>query len=178
VAQEDSEFDSFRKLVGKVKPIRNDTVAPQRPRPPPRRRQSERDAIAVVDELDRGEFDRNSNDRGEETEYHRAGLQRSVLRKLRRGNYAVQDELDLHGSTVAQAEVRLAAFLEQARGQRFACVRIIHGKGLSSPGKNPVIKPKVCRWLRQHGGVLAFTSAPRHDGGSGALYVLLRSKRN
>ncbi|MCZ6773391.1 MAG: Smr/MutS family protein [Proteobacteria bacterium] len=177
MAQDDSELDSFRKLVGKVRRLEHDTVAPDHPRPPPLPRHSERDATAVIRDLDRGDFDWDAADSSEVTEFHRPGLQRSVLRKLRRGRYAVQAELDLHGLTVPEAKERLAAFLERARGQRFACVRIIHGKGLSSPGKNPVLKPKVGRWLRQHGGVLAFTSAPRNDGGSGALYVLLRRKQ-
>lgn len=178
MAHDDSELDSFQKLFGKVRRLEHDTVAPDRPRPPPLPRHSESDAAAVMRDLDRGDFDWDSADSDEVTEFHRPGLQRSVLRKLRRGRYAVQDELDLHGMTVPEAKERLVAFLVHANRQRFACVRVIHGKGLSSPGKNPVLKPKVGRWLRQHGSVRAFTSAPRNDGGSGALYVLLRRKQN
>ena len=89
----------------------------------------------------------------------------------------MQDELDLHGLTVREAGLRLGDFLADARGRRLGCVRIIHGKGLSSPGRSPVLKPQVARWLRAHEGVLAFTPARREEGGDGALYVLLRSRR-
>ena len=170
---DDKDGESFEQLIGKVRRMEHDTVASKPPQPPPIRRRSHQDAD--VRDLDRGDYDRDAIDRGDETEFHRPGLQRSVLRKLRRGHYAVTDELDLHGLTVAEANPRLAAFLDQARGERLACVRIVHGKGLRSPGNDPVLKPKVLGWLRQHDGVLAYTAARRTDGGSGALYVLLRS---
>ena len=173
---DDKDEESFERLIGPVKRIEQDTVAPWRRRPPAVPRQSQHDTDAVMRDLERGDVDWDTVDSGDETEYHRPGLQRSVLRKLRRGHYAIQDEVDLHGLTVPEAKTRLAVFLDQARGQRLACVRVIHGKGLSSPGKTPMLKPKVGRWLRQHGGVLAYTSARRSDGGSGALYVLLRRK--
>ena len=171
---DDKDSESFERLIGKVRRIEHDTVDSKPPRPPPVPRHSQRDADADVRDLDRGDYDRDAVGRGDETEFYRPGLQRSVLRKLRRGHYPLADELDLHGLTVTEAKARLAAFLDQARGERLACVRIVHGKGLSSPGNDPVLKPNVVRWLRQHDGVLAFTAARRTDGGSGALYVLLR----
>ena len=171
---DDRDSESFERLVGKVKRIEHDTVDARRPRRLPVPRQSERDAESVSRDLDRGDVDTEPFDSGNATDYHRPGLQRSVLRKLRRGHYAISDELNLHGLTTQEAKARLAAFLDHVRGERLACVRIVHGKGFSSPGRNPVLKPKVCRWLRHHDGVLAFTAARHADGGSGALYVLLR----
>ena len=169
---------SFGELVGKVRPLVHNTIEPQRARTPARRRPPEPDVLpATLTPTAPQLLGSDSHDAAAASDYHRPGLQNSVLRKLRRGQYPVQDELDLHGLTVREAGVRLADFLKSARGQRLSCVRIIHGKGLSSPGKDPVLKPQVARWLRGHEGVLAFTPARRDDGGSGALYVLLRSRR-
>jgi DNA-nicking Smr family endonuclease len=85
----------------------------------------------------------------------------------------IQAECDLHGLTQAQARVALSQFLQACRRQRCRCVRIIHGKGLGSPNQQPVLKIQVNRWLRQRSEVLAFCAAPSHDGGQGALYVLV-----
>lgn len=170
---------SFRELVGKVRPLVHNTIEPQRARTPPRRRPVEPEVLpSTLAPAATTLLGSDSHDAATATDYHRPGLQNSVLRKLRRGQYPVQDELDLHGLTLSEAGVRLADFLLHARGQRLSCVRIIHGKGLSSPGKSPVLKPQVARWLRAHEGVLAFTPARREDGGSGAMYVLLRSRRD
>ena len=170
---------SFRELIGKVRPLVVDTIEPERPRPPPRRRRVEYEAASLP--LEPAAYQRlgsDSHDAAAGQDYHRPGLQNSVLRKLRRGQFPVQDELDLHGMTVREAGVRLSDFLLHARGLRLSCVRIIHGKGLSSPDKSPVLKPQVARWLRSHDGVLAVAPARIEDGGSGALYVLLRSRRD
>lgn len=170
---------SFGDLVGKVRPLVHNTIAPQRARTPPRRRPIEPETSATkLTPAAPVLLGSDSHDAAAASDYRRPGLQNSVLRKLRRGQYPLQDELDLHGLTVSEAGVRLGDFLSYARGQRLSCVRIIHGKGLSSPGKSPVLKPQVARWLRAHDGVLAFTPARREDGGSGAMYVLLRSRRD
>ena len=94
--------------------------------------------------------------------------------KLRRGHWSVQAELDLHGCTVDEAHDALSDFIVDARTRRLRCVRVIHGKGLTSPGKEPVLKGKVRRWLAHWDEVLAYTEAPRHAGGGGALLVLLK----
>ena len=170
---------SFRELVGKVRPLVHNTIEPQRARTPPRRRPVEPQVLpSTLTPATPPLLGSDSHDAAVATDYHRPGLQHSVLRKLRRGQYPVQDELDLHGLTLSEAGMRLSDFLIHARGRRLSCVRIIHGKGLSSPGKSPVLKPQVARWLRAHEGVLAFTPARREDGGSGAMYVLLRSRRD
>jgi len=109
-----------------------------------------------------------------EQTFVRTGIGTNVLSKLRRGHWSVQSELDLHGCTLNEARDALADFLFDARSHRHRCVRVIHGKGLTSPNKEPVLKGKVRRWLTQWGDVLAFTEAPRNSGGGGAVLVLLR----
>ena len=104
----------------------------------------------------------------------RPGLGTDVLSKLRRGHWSLQGELDLHGMTSEEARDTLADFLLDARARGARCVRVIHGKGLTSPGKEPVLKGKVRRWLAQWDDVLAYSEAPRHAGGGGAVLVLLR----
>jgi DNA-nicking Smr family endonuclease len=94
-------------------------------------------------------------------------------RKLARGKFAVQAEIDLHGMTVAEARPRLADFIDYSINQGLTCVRIVHGKGLGSGQRGPVLKNAVNRWLRKWDSVLAFTSARQVDGGTGAVYVLL-----
>jgi DNA-nicking Smr family endonuclease len=95
------------------------------------------------------------------------------LRRLRRGQYAIRDEIDLHGMTQDEARAALGAFLAEAMLHDRRCVRVIHGKGRGSGHRGPVLKSAVNRWLRRHAAVAAFCSARRNDGGTGALYVLL-----
>jgi len=107
--------------------------------------------------------------------FHRAGVRIQVMRRLRRGLYPIQDELDLHGQNQAEARNRLADFIARSRDSGRRCVRIIHGKGSRSGGRGPVLKTAVNLWLRRHMDVMAFTSARAIDGGTGAVYVLLRA---
>ena len=110
---------------------------------------------------------------GDELGYRRDGISESVLRRLRRGEYAIRDEIDLHGMTQDEARAALGAFLAEAMLHDRRCVRVIHGKGRGSGHRGPVLKSAVNRWLRRHAAVAAFCSARRNDGGTGALYVLL-----
>ena len=112
---------------------------------------------------------------GEQT-FLRRGLGSDVLRSLRRGRWVVQGEIDLHGKTTEQARDSLADFLLDARARGRRCIRVIHGKGLTSPNREPVLKGKVRRWLAQWDDVLAYCEAPRHSGGSGAVIALLRGR--
>ena len=112
---------------------------------------------------------------GEQT-FVRNGLGSDVLSKLRRGHWVVQAVIDLHGMTADEARDALATFLLDARNQRMRCVRVIHGKGLTSPNREPVLKGKVRRWLSQWDDVLAYCEAARHAGGAGAVVVLLRGR--
>lgn len=117
---------------------------------------------------------------GQEHEAHqtflRKGLGSDVLTRLRRGQWSVQGELDLHRHTREEAREALISFLSEARGCGWRCVRIVHGKGLSSPNREPVLKGKVRSWLAQRDEVLAYCEAPRHSGGSGAVLVLLKAR--
>ena len=112
---------------------------------------------------------------GEEPSYLRTGLARDVLRKLRRGHWVVQNIVDLHGLNREEARSVLAEFLGGCLKRGLRCVRVIHGKGLRSPGREPVLKGKVQRWLAQRDEILAFCEAPKNQGGSGALLVLLKA---
>jgi len=113
---------------------------------------------------------------GDELVFLRDGLSNMVLRKLRRGHWVTQDQLDLHGLRSEEARRLLVAFLNEALDRGLRCVRIVHGKGLRSENRVPVLKRKVGNWLAQRDEVLAFVQARPEDGGSGAVVVLLKVK--
>jgi DNA-nicking Smr family endonuclease len=117
-----------------------------------------------------------SMETGEELAYLRPGLGTDVLRKLRRGHWVAQDELDLHGLTRAQAHPLVSEFLSRCAKRGVRCVRIVHGKGLRSPNREPVLKGKIRTWLARRDDVLAFCQAPAAEGGGGALLVLLKGR--
>jgi DNA-nicking Smr family endonuclease len=166
----------FRDAASDARRIKQDRVAPHRRRRKPIPEQRLRDEREVLASLLSDDYEPADVETGEELLFVRPGLQNAVIRKLRRGHYVVEAQLDLHGDTVAIARERVARFLHDARSLDKRCVRIIHGKGISSEGKMPVLKGKVNSWLRQKDEVLAFCSATRTDGGTGAVYVLLRKK--
>ncbi|KPK72523.1 MAG: DNA mismatch repair protein MutS [Acidithiobacillales bacterium SM23_46] len=166
----------FRKAAAGAKPIVQDRAHPHRSRPKPVPAQRLRDDREVIESLLSDAYEPSDVESGEELLFARSGLQHGVLRKLRRGHYAVEAHLDLHGQTVAQAREHVSRFLREARSMGKRCVRIVHGKGKSSTGKLPVLKGKVNSWLRQRDEVLAFSSCPPTDGGTGAVYVLLRRR--
>jgi len=111
---------------------------------------------------------------GQSLSFARPSVGRRNFRKLARGNFSVQSEIDLHGLTVAEARTVLSDFIENSVDQGHRCVRVIHGKGLGSGDRGPILKAKVDNWLRKWDAVLAFISARQVDGGTGAVYVLLR----
>lgn len=164
----------FREAVRDVKPLSQEASSSAAPRrPPPRARFTRADRHAVLQEslyTDVGDPELAS---GEELVFAREGVQHGVLRKLRRGQYRVQAEIDLHGLTVPEAKEALRGFLAHSLERHFRCVRIIHGKGLRSGHRGPVLKGAVSSVLRRVGPVLAYVSARQVDGGTGALYVLL-----
>lgn len=166
--------DWFRKQMSDVTRQRVDVVAPDRQRPDPVPLQTQRDERAVLEDLANDPVDWSEIETGDELLYHQPGVQRRVIRKMRRGAYSVTAELDLHGCTVPDAHRILNDFLLNLNRTRQTCVRIIHGKGLGSPGRRPVLRNKVALWLTRRRDVLGYCSAPAHDGGLGALYVLLR----
>ena len=172
--EDEDDPDLFRKAVGKIRPVHQNKVHPHRKRRKPVPEQTLRDQREVMDSLLSDDYEPSDIETGDELLYTRPGLQHAVIRKLRRGQYAIEAELDLHGATVVQAREAVNAFLKGAREHDKRVVRIIHGKGKSSEGKLPVLKGKVNSWLRQKNEVLAFCSARPNDGGTGAVYVLLK----
>lgn len=164
----------FREHVGGARPVTQDRVAPHRAKRRPVPEQRRLDDAAVMNGLLTDDFDPADIETGEELLHFRTGVQHTVMRKLRRGQYAIEAELDLHGYVVPKARAALDRFVRDARALGKRCVRIVHGKGKSSEGKMPVLKGKVNVWLRQKDEVLAFCSAIPRDGGTGAVYVLLK----
>ena len=173
---DDDETRLFREAVRGVRPLRDDRVSPWKQPPPPRPRQRERDEARVLKDMLR-DPDPAELETGEELFYARTGLQTNVIRRLRRGQMPVEAELDLHGKTSDEARVLLAGFLPACRDRGLRVVRVIHGKGLGSHNRLPVLKGKVNYWLQQRDEVLAFCSARPVDGGTGAVYVLLKKMR-
>jgi len=173
--REQQTSNVFAEAVGAVQSLRdNGRAEVPRQRPEPHPHQRERDEREAMREALSDEVDVESlllTDDG--LSFRRPGIGADVPVRLRRGQWALQGELDLHGLTREEARERLAAFLREAhrRGQR--CVRVVHGKGNGSPGRQPVLKDKVQRWLAQRGEVIAFAQASGAQGGAGALLVLL-----
>ena len=174
--QQRRERSLFAAAVGTVLPLRKAAHAlPERPRPAPRARQRERDDAAVLVEAISDGFDAESLlDTDDAMSFRRRGVGIDTVRKLRRGVWVLQGELDLHGLRRDEARERLAAFLRESMKKGARCVRIVHGKGHGSPGREPVLKAKVKSWLVQRTEVLAFAYARPADGGHGALIVLLK----
>lgn len=144
-------------------------------RPPPLPVQSLLDEHhALIESIDSPITVDQTLDGGDEPVFLRAGIPRSVLRKLRRAHWVAQDALDLHGLNREQAKVALTDFLTRSHRRGHRCVRVIHGKGLGSPGREAVLKTKVRSWLAMREDILAYCQAPGRLGGSGALLVLLR----
>jgi DNA-nicking Smr family endonuclease len=144
--------------------------------PQPVALQQQRDEQAVLSESLSDEFDVESLlDTDESLSFRRPGIGVDVVRKLRKGHWSVQAQLDLHGLRQDEAREALAAFVREAVLQGLRCVRVVHGKGLGSPGKTPVLKGKVQSWLIQKNEVLAFVQARPAQGGAGAVVVLLKA---
>ncbi len=181
LARSFADIDLARSFAD-VEPLpRVNRAASARPAPPPLPRQRDADEAAALEASKYGEVPSPSHwDPGQEQEAHQTYLRRGVgsdvLPKLRRGHWSVQAEIDLHGHTSGEAHDALADFLAEARSLGLRCVRVIHGKGLSSPGREPVLKAKVRRWLAHWDDVLAYAEAPTHAGGGGAVLVLLRGR--
>jgi DNA-nicking Smr family endonuclease len=175
--QEGDESQLFRDEIGDVRPLRQDRAAPFRrkrsPHPLPRQEQPWEE-----DEADRDRYSEHEIETPEFLEFSRPGVQNRLLRELRRGHLEIGMELDLHGLTVRYARQVLQEFLYECGRRDIRCVQIIHGKGSGSEHRQPVLKQKINLWLRQREEVLAFCSALRRDGGTGAVYVLLKHQRH
>jgi len=143
-------------------------------RPPPLARQRALDEQAALREAWSDMVDVESLlHTDEELSFRRPGVGPDVAARLRRGHWSIQAQLDLHGLRRDEARTALSDFLAAAARRGWRCVRIVHGKGLGSPGRAPVLKAKVQRWLAQSDAVIAFAQASAPQGGAGALLVLL-----
>jgi DNA-nicking Smr family endonuclease len=166
----------FRDSVKEVKRLRQDRAPPFRRRTKPIPRQTIADQARVRQEMISLDYDPGEVQTGDEMYFMRPGVQRGLMSRLRRGQFAIAAELDLHGMTVVLAREALSDFLADCQVSGARCVRIIHGKGRSSPGRKPVLKSKLNLWLQHTDDVLAFCSARPFDGGTGAVYVLLKRR--
>ena len=171
----DEEARVFRKAVTDTRPLPSRPLR-RGPKPKPRARFARAAEVEVLEASLTGLPDPDEPLLGEGLYYAKPGVQQAVLRKLRRGHFSVGAELDLHGLGSEDARQALAEFLQEVRGQRTRCVRIIHGKGYRSGPRGPILKQKLNGWLRQRNEVMAFCSARPVDGGTGAVYVLLNSR--
>lgn len=171
------EADLFRSAIGEVSPVKGAARSDSRaPLPQPRPLQREQDEAAVLEELLSPDVDPAELETGEELLFLRPGIQKRYLTRLRRGQYSIRDEIDLHQMNEAVAAEAIRNFIQHALSRDYGCVRIIHGKGLRSRN-GPKLKLLTRRLLSRHPKVLAFASCRPVDGGTGAVAVLLKHRR-
>jgi DNA-nicking Smr family endonuclease len=171
----EAEKNLFIRAVGQVAlmPTRNTANIPKVPRPPVATQLKIDEAKVIQDSLS-DEFDVSTLlDTDDALSFRRPSVGPEVTRKLRKGDWAIQREIDLHGLRSDEARLALTTFIREAHKHGIRCVRVVHGKGLGSPGKTPVLKSKVHSWLVQKNQVMAFVQAKPAEGGAGALVVLL-----
>lgn len=174
MTHEDDDEALFRQAVAGARPLSHDRVEVPRPAPPARARMRREDDRQVLEESLAADIESMEWRNGDALRYRRPEIGERTLRKLARGGYRVEAELDLHGYTVREAREVLREFLADCEYFRWRCVRVIHGKGRGSGHRGPRLKGSVDGWLRRVDAVQAFVSARQVDGGSGAVYVLLR----
>ena len=179
VKQAASDKDLFVRAAGAVKPLPDKRKLHHKAEPKlPTVMQYQVDEKAVLKEAISDEFDVGTLlECGEQLSFRRPGIGPDVTRKLRRGDWSIQRQIDLHGLRRDDAREALSLFIREAHQQGIRCVRVVHGKGLGSPGKAPILKSRVHSWLVQKNEVLAFVQAKPADGGAGALVVLLMTSR-
>jgi DNA-nicking Smr family endonuclease len=178
-AQAEREKNLFLLAAGDVKPLPDKRrVLLKKESPVPHTMQYQRDEKAVLQEAISDEFDVSTLlETDEHLSFRRPGIGTDITHKLRRGDWSIQRQLDLHGLRRDDAREALGGFIREAHKHGIRCVRVVHGKGLGSPGKAPVLKNRVHSWLVQKNEVLAFVQAKPADGGAGALVVLLMGAR-
>jgi DNA-nicking Smr family endonuclease len=172
-SEDDDDAALFRSAIGPVRELPPTAPPPQGPKPRPAPRMAERDDDEALSEF-RHSLDAPALLAGDTMRYRRDEVPERVLQRLGRGEYAAQDEIDLHHYDAASAEALLKRFLKDARESRVGCVLIVHGKGLRADDRLPTLKNLVDRVLRQRNDVLAFHSAPAAQGGTGAVLALLK----
>lgn len=173
---DDEDTELFRRAMADAKPIKTEARAkiPRR-KPKPAARFSRADDARTLQDSLHVRHAESRDGTAHSLRFRREGVGFRTMRRLARGRFSVQEEIDLHGMTQAEAKPRLKAFIHDCARSGRLCIRVVHGKGLGSGQRGPVLKYAVDRWLRQWDPVLAFVSARQVDGGSGAIYVLLKS---
>ncbi len=174
-APTEDDAQLFREAIGTVRRLKDTTAAPAAPRPAPEPVQARLDEAQVLDELLTHPLD-SAIEGGDEITYLKPGQQHRLLQRLRRGQFSVQAEIDLHDMSIAVAREAIRQFLDESRRNSALCVRIVHGKGLRSKAQGPVLKQLTDTMLRHRADVLAFTSARPPQGGTGAVIVLLQAR--
>ncbi len=175
-AKRQAERQLFSLSVGAITPLRSRNLIDTAPEPiPPLPMQHWLDEERVLRESISDDFDVSTLlDTDDQLSFRRPGIGVEITRRLRSGHWSIQRQLDLHGLRTDEAREALGQFIRYAHKTGLRCVRVVHGKGLGSPGKTPVLKGRVQRWLVQKKEVLAFVQARPMDGGAGALLVLLQ----
>ena len=172
-----SDRDKMGRLLDKQLPgvnrLKQDRITPYRKPVPPTPRQRQLDSERVMQELLDESDELTSFESGDELKFLRSGYSSRLLKKLRRGDYAIQDELDLHGLVVSEAKQETHGFINECARDNVRAVRIVHGKGRNSAGRRPVLKNMLLGWLSKNKHVIAVCTTPANDGGTGAVYVLL-----
>ena len=171
-----TNITEFSKLLSGVQPLHNERIKPHRPAIKPIPTQRIADDRLVLNQLLVCDPEEASFQSGDELSYLKSGYTQKLLKRLRRGSYSIEDELDLHGLILEQAKKHVRRFISDCECDGLGTVRIIHGKGLSSPGREPVLKRHILGWLKKMDTVIAVSSAMPRDGGTGAIYVLLKRK--
>lgn len=166
----------FREAIGDVRRFSEAPLPPPTPKIEPYPHQFEADEARVPGELMSLSFDPASMEIGEELSFLREGYPPKLLKQLKRGQFSVQDDIDLHQMNLAAAQVTIIDFLAHAKHEGIRCVRIVHGKGLRSKAQGPVLKIMTDRMLRRRDDVVAFASARPMQGGTGATVVLLKGR--
>lgn len=173
-APDESDVALFRHAVQDATPIRSQRRVSHAKKPPPVPAHSLLDIHAAMEESVHGPISPDASmESGDELVFLRDNLPRDILRKLRRGHWVVQDSIDLHGLNREQAREMLVDFLSGCVRRGLRCLRIVHGKGLGSPNREPVLRGKIRAWLEHRSEILAYCQAPANLGGSGATLVLL-----
>jgi len=175
--ESENDTDLFRDAMSNVQPLKQEKITPEREKPSPIPRKTIEDEQQVLTDMVSDLYEPVESHATDQLSFVRPGIQHSVMRKLKRGQYSISAELDLHGMTINIARQELSQFLNNCLQQNLRCVRIIHDKGRRSDGKGPVLKNRVDHWLPQRDDVLAYCSTIPAHGGTGAVYVLLKLKR-
>ncbi|MGD8558908.1 MAG: Smr/MutS family protein [Gammaproteobacteria bacterium] len=174
-SDDDNDDDLFRQLMGGVKPLSQDKIDPDSAPKPRKTKRSDQQAPKPMAFTEREYLAPVAADAV--LSFARSGVQQKIISKLKKGQFVVERKIDLHGSTIEQAGAKLQHALDMAHAHQERCLLVVHGRGKGSFDNKPAIKTHVNQWLRDSDNVIAFHSAPTQQGGTGAVFVLLRRQR-